>query len=147
MPRPGIETTLAVRQVVSLLTTLRLANGWSQEYVADRAGFSKKHLGEIERHQTGVYSETLDAIAAVFGLTLTVAPLSTSLIDTTADMGAEIRRLRKQAGLTLEDVGAAAGIAPTNLSSYENDRRRPDPETLLRIVAALGCRLVIVGAP
>ena len=45
----------------------------------------------------------------------------------------EIRALREAVGLTQDDVCSRTGIARPNLSAYENGRRTPSPETLVRI--------------
>jgi len=47
--------------------------------------------------------------------------------------------MRETAGLTQEEVCARTGIARPNLSTYENGRRIPSPETLTRIRHA--CRV------
>lgn len=146
MPRPGTAITPAVRHIAKQLMILRGAAGLRQADIAERIGSHTNHVSRLEKCSQSPQSELLDRWANAFGLTLTVAPVTTALLETTADMGAEIRHIRRSMGLTLEDVAAAAGIAATNLSGYENDRRKPDPDTLLRIVAALGCRLAIVGA-
>lgn len=43
-----------------------------------------------------------------------------------------LRALRRQAGLTLKELGAALGLAESTVSLYENDKRNPDVQTLIR---------------
>ena len=50
----------------------------------------------------------------------------------------QIRRLRKQAGLTQADLAQKAGMARPNLTRLEAGRCRPALETLERIARALG---------
>lgn len=137
--------TIAVRRIINQLMVLRNVAGLRQVDVAQRIGSHGNHICRLEKGAASPQSELLDRWAASFGLALTVAPLHNVLLDTPEAMGNELRRIRRAKGLTLEDVSAATGIAPTNLSSYENGRRNPDVDTVHRIVAALGCRLAIVG--
>ena len=51
-------------------------------------------------------------------------------------LGAEIRRLRTEAGITLRDFSRKLGHSAAYLSDIEHDRRRP-PDPLLRQMAAL----------
>jgi transcriptional regulator with XRE-family HTH domain len=138
--------TPAVRQIITQITALRMAKGWTQETTSASAGLYVGYLSEIERLLKSPLADTLDNLAGLFGLTLTIAPDQWLLIDTAAELGPTLRRLRLEAGLTLSDLTAATGILETNLSAYEHGRRYPDPVRLHAVVAALGCRLAIVGA-
>lgn len=68
---------------------------------------------------------------------MTVAP--TSGTDTTGSrpLGAAIRRRRLDAGLTLVQLAAKAGLSQPFLSQVENERAQPSMESLLRIARAL----------
>ena len=136
--------TPALRRIITQLTTLRMAKGWTQTHASALAGLNSDYISEIERGVRRPSAETLSKLANLYGTQLTLEPHTPVLLDTPAEIGTHLRHLRKKAGLTLEQLGAATGIAPTNLSSYENDRRRPDIDTLLRIVAGLGRRLTIL---
>lgn len=48
-----------------------------------------------------------------------------------------LRRLRKQAGLSQEELGARAGIQMADISRYEGGGRDPRITTLARLAAAL----------
>lgn len=48
-----------------------------------------------------------------------------------------IREIRKQRGLTMKQLGEIVGVAESTISQYENNKREPDNETLLRIAEAL----------
>ena len=54
-----------------------------------------------------------------------------------ATLGARVRHFRVEAGLTLEQLGAAVGIAGSQLSLIENGRREPRLSTLSAIAASL----------
>ncbi len=52
-------------------------------------------------------------------------------------LGRRVRHLRKGAGLTLEDLGAAIGAAPSQLSLIENGKREPKLGMLQKLAGAL----------
>ena len=52
-------------------------------------------------------------------------------------LGRRVRHLRKQAGLTLDDLSAAVGTAPSQLSLIENGKREPKLTLLQHLAAAL----------
>lgn len=58
------------------------------------------------------------------------------------DVGAQIRRFRKERDLNLSELAAQAGVAKSYLSALESDegdtQRRPSAETLYRLANALG---------
>jgi mannose-6-phosphate isomerase-like protein (cupin superfamily)/DNA-binding XRE family transcriptional regulator len=59
--------------------------------------------------------------------------------DTGVDaLGDRVRQLRKARGLTLKDLGAAAGLSHGFLSQVERDQAHPSLSTLDDIAAALG---------
>ena len=69
-----------------------------------------------------------------------VPPPSSSASDAELDvisLGRRLRYLRKQAGLTLDDVSAAVGTAPSQLSLIENGKREPKLGLLKQLAAAL----------
>ncbi|MFS0718717.1 helix-turn-helix domain-containing protein [Arthrobacter sp. 1P04PC] len=53
-------------------------------------------------------------------------------------MGRRVRHLRKAAGLTLDDLSAAVGTAPSQLSLIENGKREPKLGLLQHLASALG---------
>lgn len=52
-------------------------------------------------------------------------------------LGRRVRHLRKQAGLTLDDLSAAVGTAPSQLSLIENGKREPKLTLLQHLAGAL----------
>ncbi|NUU04860.1 helix-turn-helix domain-containing protein [Leifsonia sp. C5G2] len=65
-----------------------------------------------------------------------------STVDTgdidVATLGHRIRHFRVRRGMTLDDLGAAAGVAPSQLSLIENGKRQPRVSLLSALAAALG---------
>src|SRR5579875_3038586 len=56
-------------------------------------------------------------------------------------VGRQIRARRRAAGMTLDDLGARAGVAPSRLSLIENGRREPRLSQLSSIATALGAEV------
>lgn len=52
-------------------------------------------------------------------------------------LGDRIKTLREQKQLTQKDLATTAGLTIVQLSRYETNDRKPDPESLRRIVDAL----------
>ncbi len=57
--------------------------------------------------------------------------------------GQLLRQARTQARLTQRELARLGGIAPTLVSAYENGRRQPAADTLLRLLEAAGSRLQV----
>ncbi len=45
----------------------------------------------------------------------------------------KLRELRKEKGISLKELGTAMGVAESTMSLYENGKRQPDYETLLKL--------------
>lgn len=63
-----------------------------------------------------------------------------------ARIGAELRRLRRQAGLSQAELAARAGVRRATISELETGERLPMVETLERIAAVLGVPAVLIIA-
>lgn len=58
-----------------------------------------------------------------------------------------IRDLRRSHGLTMKQLGAMLGLAESTVSQYENGKRNPDNETLLKLGEIFGVTVgYILGA-
>lgn len=57
------------------------------------------------------------------------------------EVGATLRTLRQQRGLTAAEVGARAGMSQQGVSRIENGRHDVSFSTLERLLAAMGCNL------
>ena len=53
-------------------------------------------------------------------------------------MGAQLRRIRVLARVSLEDAAATAGVSPGMVSHYENGRVMPPPDKLAALARAYG---------
>lgn len=62
-------------------------------------------------------------------------------------IGRRLRHLRRSAGLTLDDVAAAAGLSPSALSLIENGKREPRLSVLPALASAVGSSASDLLAP
>lgn len=67
--------------------------------------------------------------------------MSDPTAPTTAALGAAVRELRKDRGLSQEDLARASGLHPTYLSGIERGVRNPTWRSLGRVCEALGVRV------
>jgi transcriptional regulator with XRE-family HTH domain len=67
--------------------------------------------------------------------------ISVETSDTLAAMGARIRELRSQEGLTLQTLGERTGLSPSMLSLVERGQTSPSIGTLVVICSALGIHM------
>ncbi|GEN78601.1 helix-turn-helix transcriptional regulator [Actinotalea fermentans] len=74
------------------------------------------------------------------------APPAEGLVDPIV-IGRRVRHLRTARGMTLEDLGAAVGRAPSQVSLLENGRREVKVSFLQRVAAALGVGLEELLSP
>jgi len=58
------------------------------------------------------------------------------------DVAATVRGARRAAGLTQAELATRAGTSQATLSAYETGRKQPSVETLSRLLAAAGSRLI-----
>lgn len=57
-------------------------------------------------------------------------------------VGENIKRLRKERGLTQKQLGEMCGIAESNIRKYESDKQNAKIETIEKIAQALGVPIV-----
>lgn len=50
----------------------------------------------------------------------------------------KLKELRKGKGISLKELGAVVGVAESTMSLYENGKRQPDYETLLKLAEYFG---------
>jgi transcriptional regulator with XRE-family HTH domain len=54
-----------------------------------------------------------------------------------------MRKLRKERGLSLENISVMTGLSTAHLSKIENGLRQPGLDTFLMYSKAIGCRLEV----
>lgn len=58
-----------------------------------------------------------------------------------------IRELRRAKGITMKQLGIAVGLAESTISQYENGKRQPDNETLVKLSNFFGVTVgYVLGA-
>jgi transcriptional regulator with XRE-family HTH domain len=62
------------------------------------------------------------------------------------EVGALIRKARREAGLTQAELARRSGTSQATLSTYERERKDPSASTATRILAAAGSKLATVPA-
>jgi transcriptional regulator with XRE-family HTH domain len=72
-------------------------------------------------------------------------PLATR--NDTPRVGARVRSLRRERGLTIEQLAAATGLTKGFISQLERDRTAPSLSSIARICDALGVRLSHIFEP
>lgn len=50
-----------------------------------------------------------------------------------------IKILRRQKSLTMKELGEIVGVSESTISLYENKKRQPDNDTLVKLADALNC--------
>jgi transcriptional regulator with XRE-family HTH domain len=63
------------------------------------------------------------------------------------DIGAQVRALRRERGLTLKGLGERAGLSHPFLSQVERGLARPSVDSVQRIAHALGVPVAVLWAP
>lgn len=58
-------------------------------------------------------------------------------VDKIMTIGENIKRIRKEKGLTQKKLGELCGIAESNIRKYENGKQNPKIETIQKIATAL----------
>jgi transcriptional regulator with XRE-family HTH domain len=62
------------------------------------------------------------------------------------DSAVALRDARRRAGVSQSQLAQRAGTSQATVSAYESGRKRPSVETLVRLLAALGARIVVEHA-
>ena len=60
------------------------------------------------------------------------------------DVGATLREARCRSGTTLRALAALAGTSHSTLAAYESSAKVPRADTMLRVLEAAGCKVVVV---
>ena len=68
-------------------------------------------------------------------------------INTIRELGVELKRLRRKAGLTQPELAAQANVSVRWISRVENGHRRGEFERLFRVMHVLGLRISFERIP
>ncbi|MGX1592815.1 helix-turn-helix transcriptional regulator [Glutamicibacter sp. NPDC055491] len=64
-------------------------------------------------------------------------------MNSVTELGAELQRVRKQNGLTQEQLAELAGISERTLRSIERGTGNPSIEAVLSVANVLGLRILV----
>lgn len=142
---PPPEERSGTADRVTLGARLRLAREAREltlETVAQKVGISASYLSQVERELATPAISTLRRLAEA----LQVAP--NQLVPTAQQdsLGAKLKTLRTNLGLSRADVAQRAGVSVSLVAQIENGRTHPSLETLQRISDVLGispCYLIV----
>ena len=131
---PQPETTPLGRE----LKRLRQERGLTLAQLGKQTGCGQSNLSIYERGRQQPRVDTLAALARALGVPeerfaelLPPRPKMTAL-------GRELKRLRRERGLTLGELATRSGLSPASLSCYEHSRNRPKTASLAALARALG---------
>lgn len=142
---PQDERGEEVQQPVSLGARLRLAREAREqtlEGVAQQVGISASYLSQIERDLATPAISTLRRLSEI----LQVTPSQLVPHGEKDSLGAKLKTLRGNLGLSRAEVAQRAGVSVSLVAQIENGRTHPSLETLQRISDVLGispCYLIV----
>lgn len=117
---------------------LRKAKGLSQDKLAAAVGHQKAAISKLEKGQRTLTLEWARKLAPVLGC---------SIADLLPDLGAEaaaheetpLRQIRRDRGLSQEELARQARATPKEIEDLETRRRHMTKEWALRLAAPLEC--------
>ena len=118
----------------SRLRALRKKAGLSQEELADVLGISYMTVRRWEAGKASPRVEDVPSIAQALGVP------DADLLDTNASIpfGANLKALRKKAGLTQSQLADLIGVHETTIRRWENNGDSPRAEDISSLAKALG---------
>jgi transcriptional regulator with XRE-family HTH domain len=135
--RPAEQVSLGAR-----LRLAREARGLTLETVAQEVEISASYLSQIERDLTPPAVATLRRLADL----LQVTPGQLLPPRRPDALGAKLKTLRSNLGLSRAEVAQRAGVSVSLIAQIENGRTHPSLETLQRVSDVLGispCYLIV----
>lgn len=99
---------------------LRISNGMTQAELAEQIGINSVTLARYESSDRNPKIDKLEKMSEIFGV-------SVAYIVGTGTSGNKnrLKELRKEKGVSLDDLFKATGIPKTSLSEYETGPRAP----------------------
>ena len=128
------ETTPLGRE----LRRLRQERGLTLQQLALRSGCGEKNIGQYERGKAHPPSRVVAALAEALEVSREQLARLLPLQPETTPFGRELKRLRRERGLTLGELATRSGLSPASISSYEQGRNRPRAASLAALARALG---------
>jgi len=144
LPAGALVTPSAREEGISLgqkLRLLREERGLTLKSLGHASGLSPTYLSEIERGKVRPASGALRNVARALGV-----PVTFLLDHGDNRLGAKVKTLRENLGLTQAALAQKAGISAALVGQIENGRVRPSLKTIEKMASALGispCYLIV----
>ncbi|KYO67299.1 helix-turn-helix domain-containing protein [Thermovenabulum gondwanense] len=122
------EKPLSIGEKIHLL---RQRKNLSLEKLAELAGISASYLCQIEK------GNVLPSLSTLTGLTKFLDIKPEELLNNSANMGAKLKKLRTERGLTQVELAKKAGVSPALIGQLENGKVEPSIKTLEKLAQAL----------
>ncbi|MBC7343689.1 MAG: helix-turn-helix transcriptional regulator [Clostridia bacterium] len=118
------------------LRKLREERGMSLEELADRLDIPPDCMAEIERGTRHLSASTLAEVASLLGVETDYFTKKDADAEQDA-LGAKLRQLRQQKGITLSQLSRQSGVSLAHISEIERGRGRASLKTLEKLAAVL----------
>ena len=111
----------------------RKKKGLTQKQLAEKIGTTDSAITRYESNSREPSIETITKIAEALGI-----PVSKLIEDDILTLGQNIKKYRKQKGLTQSELAEMIDLKSITIRKYESDDREPSIETITKIAEALG---------
>ncbi len=118
------------------LKKLREERGMSLDELADRLDIAPDCMVEVEAGTRRLSAATLAEVAGILGVEGTYFSGDNGNSDKDA-VGARLRRLREQQGITLSELSRRSGVSLAHISEIERSRSTASLKTLEKLAAVL----------
>lgn len=122
------------------LKQLREERGIPLETLADMLDIALDCMKEVEEGTRRLSTATLAEVASILGVDISYFQEENGDSSGVADdarLGAKLRRLREQKGLTLNELSRRSGVSLAHISEIERGRSTASLKTLEKLAAAL----------
>lgn len=118
------------------LKKLREERGIPLEELADRLDIAPDCMAEVEKGTRRLSMATLTEVAGIFDVDISYFTEENGNKDKNT-VGARLRRLREQKGITLSELSRRSGVSLAHISEIERSRSTASLKTLEKLAAVL----------
>ena len=109
------------KEIGKKIKSIRQTQGLSREQLAEKLNVTKYAIINYEQGQRGASIKILNKIAEALGVTI-----NTLLKDENISLGENIKKLRKDKGLTQDKLSEITKISIASIQRYESGKRQPN---------------------
>jgi transcriptional regulator with XRE-family HTH domain len=124
------------KEIGKKIKSIRQTQGLSREQLAEKLNVTKYAIINYEQGQRGASIKILNKIAEALGVTI-----NTLLKDENISLGENIKKLRKDKGLTQDKLSEITKISIASIQRYESGKRQPNIQTVNKFAQALNVSL------